>query len=452
MPRTVALCLAWLGLLALAAPAAAQNLALPLLAEGLTAPIHVEETGDGTARKLIVQQDGVVRVLGADNVLAPEPFLDLRARMLPLEQNFEERGLLGFALHPGFARNGRMFASYSAPLRSSAPQNWNHTRRVSEFSAKPGDLSRIDAASERVLMEIDWPSRKHNGGALAFGADGHLYIGLGDGGASHGIGKTVIWEAFNVPAEALAWDALAQDTESLYGKILRIDVDRGFPGYAIPRDNPFANAPGRKEIWAWGFRNPFRIAFDRADGSFYVTAVAETLWEAAYRVHKPGNHGWPLMEGAHCVDRLKPREPPAQCATQDAAGHRIELPVVEYPNMQASHPRTRLGIKGVGTAITGAVRYRGRSIPELTGQLVVADWSEDFKKPSGQVFVAQPQSEANAASAALGLWPYRRVLQIDSRIISLAEGRDGELFVLTNETFGPYGTTGKVFRLVRGPN
>ncbi len=440
---------AWLAL-ALALPAAAQNLALQAVAEGLTAPLHVEEPVDGSGRKLIVQQDGVVRVLRPDGALAPEPFFDLRPQLLPLEQNFEERGLLGFALHPGFARNGRVFASYSAPLRASAPRNWNHTRRISEFSAKPGDLSRIDVASERVLIEVDWPSRKHNGGGLAFGPDGYLYIGLGDGGASHGIGKTVLWEAFNVPAEALAWDGVAQDTESPYGKILRIDVDRGFPGYAIPRDNPFAVAPGRKEVWAWGFRNPFRIAFDRAEGSFYVTAVAETLWEAAYRVRKPGNHGWPLMEGTHCVDRLKPRQPPAACATLDATGQRIELPVVEYPNMQASHPQTRLGISGVGTAITGAVRYRGKAIPELAGQLIVADWSADFKAPSGQIFVAQPSSAGAAADAAP--WPYRRVLRIDSRIIGLAEDAAGEIFVLTNETLGPFGTTGKVWRLVRRPD
>ncbi len=437
------LALSWL--LPLVLPAAAQNLALELVADGLTAPIHVEEPGDGSGRKFIVQQDGVVRVLGADHRLAPEPFLDLRPRMLPIEQNFDERGLLGFALHPNFAHNGRVFATYSAPLRAGAPEKWNYTRRVSEFSAKPGDLSQIDAASERVLLETDWPSRKHNGGGLAFGPDGYLYIGFGDGGISHGIGKEVVWEAFNVPAEALIWDGLAQDRESLFGKILRIDVDRGFPGYAIPHDNPFAASPGRQEIWAWGFRNPFRIAFDRDDGSFLVTAVAETLWESAYRVQGPGNYGWPLMEGTHCVDRLRPRQPPASCPDRDESGTRIELPVFEYPNMQASHPETKLGIAGVGTAITGARMYRGRAIPELAGRLVVTDWSATFKEPAGQIFVAQPSARGGA------LWPYTRVLQIDSRIIGLAEDRAGELYILTNETFGPYGTTGKVFRLVGRP-
>lgn len=425
------------------APADAQTLALEPVAEGLTAPVHMEEAPDG--RKLIVQQDGVVRVLGADGKLAPEAFIDLRPRMLALEKNFEERGLLGFTLHPDFAHNGRVYASYSAPLRSTAPQSWNYTRRISEFSARPGDLSYIDIASERVLLEIDWPSRKHNGGGLAFGPDGHLYIGLGDSGASHGIGKQVVWEAFNVPAEALSWDHLAQDRESLYGKVLRIDVNRGYPGYAIPADNPFVDKPGRDEVWAWGLRNPFRIAFDKEDGDFYVTAVAETLWEAVYRVHGPGNYGWPLREGTHCVDRLQPRQPPQSCPDRDADGSRIELPVVEYANMQASHPDTKLGIAGVGTAVTGAHRYRGAAMPSLAGKLVVTDWSADFRKPSGQIFVADP-SDTNGAP-----WAYRKALQVDSRIIGLAEDRAGEIYVLTNETFGPYGETGKVFRLTARP-
>jgi glucose/arabinose dehydrogenase len=434
-----------LTMLVSAAPTAAQNLALEPVADGLTAPLHLEEPADGSGRKFVVQQNGVVQVLSPDDRLAAEPFLDLRPRMLALEQNFEERGLLGFALHPQFGRNGRVFATYSAPLRPGAPERWNYTRRVSEFTADPGNGEKIDAASERVLLEIDWPSRKHNGGGLAFGRDGFLYIGLGDGGISHGIGRKVLWEAFDVPAQALIWDVLAQDTDSLFGKILRIDIDRGFPGYAIPRDNPFASGPGKKEIWAWGFRNPFRIAFDRHDGSFFVTAVAETLWEAAYRVQGPGNFGWPLMEGTHCVDRLKPRQPPATCPARDDLGNRIVLPVLEYPNMQASHPETKLGVAGAGTAITGARIYRGGAIPALAGKLVVSDWSAAFRQPSGQIFIADPSADGEP------LWPYRRALQIDSRIIGLAEDRAGEIYVLTNETLGPYGATGKVLQLVARP-
>jgi len=444
------LLLLWLSLIA-AQPLSAQDIGLQLLAQDLVAPIQLEQLAGGAF--LVVQQDGVVRVVRSDGAVAAEPFLDLRPRMLPVAQDFEERGLLGFALHPDFARNGRLFVTYSAPLRASAPQNWNHTRRVSELTVKPGTgsaagaLASVDLASERVLLELDWPSRKHNGGALAFGPDGYLYIGFGDGGASHGIGKQVLFEAFNVPAELLLWDRLAQDLDSLFGKVLRIDVDRGFPAYAVPPDNPFVGArQGRPEVFAWGFRNPYRIAFDRAGGGradFYITATAETLWEAAYRVRAPGNFGWPLMEGAHCVDRLRPRHPPISCPDKDASGRPLEMPVVEYANMQVAHADSRhLGLQGVGTAITAARMYRGSALPRLQGKLLFADWSASFRQPSGQLFVATPSERARTP------WAFVRILQIESRIISLAEDRAGEIYVLTHEGLGPYGNTGKVYRLV----
>jgi glucose/arabinose dehydrogenase len=126
----------------------------------------------------------------------------------------------------------------------------------------------------------------------------------------------------------------------------------------------------------------------------------------------------------------------------DAAGQPLQLPVVEYPNMQASHPDTKLGIQGVGTAITGARMYRGKEIEQLRGKLLVSDWSASFKEPSGQLFVAEPNAQSGQ------LWDLKRLLQIDARIVSLAEDADGEIYVLTNETFGPYGTTGRVWRLV----
>lgn len=434
----------WLSTLIMSA-AFAQTPVLKLVAKDLVAPVQLEELPDGSGRMLVVQQNGLVRVLLPDGSIAAEPFLDLRPQLLVLVNDFEERGLLGFALHPQFVRNGRFVVTYSAPLRASAPRAWNHTRRVSEFQLKPGTLGPVDLATERVLLEQDWPSRKHNGGALAFGPDGLLYVGFGDSGASHGIGPKVLHEAFDVPAELLIWDLLAQDLHSLYGKVLRIDVDRGFPGYAIPPTNPLVGKPGRPEVYAWGFRNPYRIAFDRnGSGDFYITATAETLWEAAYRVRRPGNFGWPLIEGTHCLDRLKPREPPASCSRNDGAGLPLELPVVEYANMQVQHPASKLGIRGVGTAITGARIYRGQAIARLQGQLLFSDWSVNFRQPSGQLFAAGP-GEGTA------LWPFERVLQADSRIIGLAEDRAGEIYVLTHEGLGPFGETGKVFKLVAAP-
>ena len=442
------LVLAFVGSVALFAGSAvqAQSLRLQLLAQDLTAPIHLEELPDGTGRMLIVQQDGLVKVMAPDGKVLPEPFLDLRSRMFPVANDFEERGLLGFALHPQHARNGRFFVTYSAPLRDVAPQNWNHTRRISEFTTKPGSVVPVDINTERVLIAQDWPSRKHNGGGLAFGPDGMLFIGMGDSGASHGFGKSVIWEAFNVPADGLIWDQLAQDRHSLYGKILRIDVDHGFPSYAIPHGNPMNASQGRPEIWAWGFRNPYRMAFDHdGSGDLYVTAIAETLWEAAYRVRRPGNFGWPLMEASHCVDRLAPRKPPAQCPRQGSAGEPLQMPVVEYANMQVNHPDSTLGVKGVGTALTGVRMYRGAGIPSLQGKLVIADWSASFKQASGQLFIATPLPQSDK------LWPMEKAAQLESRIISLAEDRSGEIYVLTHEGMGPFGNTGKIYRVVPQP-
>ncbi|MGI9437405.1 MAG: PQQ-dependent sugar dehydrogenase [Geminicoccaceae bacterium] len=230
-----------LALLLVNAPLAAVE--LETVAEGLTAPIDLADPDDGSGRLFVVEQQGIVRVLDEDGNLSNEPLLDLSPHLLELKNDFEERGLLGFALHPQFAANGRLYVSYAAPLREGAPKGWNYTRRISELTLEP-NAERIGLGMERVLIELDWPSRKHNGGGLTFGPDGFLYIGFGDGGGAHGVGKEVIWSAFEVPADQLYWDRLAQDTTSLFGSILRIDVDGGFPGYSIPADNPFVGKPG----------------------------------------------------------------------------------------------------------------------------------------------------------------------------------------------------------------
>lgn len=409
------------------------------IASGLTAPVALADPGDGSGRLFVVEQHGLVRTMDRAGIMGPD-LLDLRGRLLPLREDFEERGLLGFALHPDFAVNGQVYVSYSAPLRAGAPSGWNHTRRISELTLAPGATA-IDLASERVLLELDWPSRKHNGGGLGFGVDGFLYIGLGDGGGVHGVGPETLWSAFETPAHAVHWDRLAQDVTTLFGKVLRIDVDRGFPGYGVPPGNPFAGGGGRPEIFALGFRNPYRFGMDRLTGAITVTAVAETLWEAVYLIDGPGNFGWPVREGTHCVDRLKPRTPPGDCAEAGAEGWRFRQPVVEYANMQVMHPESGVQAEGIGTAVTGAVIYRGSAAPELRGKLIFTDWSRDFMKPSGQVFAARP------ADGYGDLWPFEKLAELDTRIIGLAEDAEGELYILTNDQLGPFGQSGQIYRL-----
>ncbi len=408
-----------------------------LLLAGLVAPIDLATLPDDTDRRLVLDQSGIVHLLQASGALADAPFLDITDRLLPLRQDFEERGLLGMAIHPNYRTNGRFFVSYSAPLADDAPGNWNHTRIVSEFTVDANNPDQLDAGSERILIRQHWPSRKHNGGALAFGPDGYLYVGFGDGGGIHGVGPETLNDAFTVPANRLAWDSTAQDLHSLYGKILRIDVDHGYPGYAVPDDNPLVGKPGRDEIYAWGFRNPYRISFDPDNsGRFYITAVAETLWEAIYRVDQPGNYGWPLREGAHCFERTRPLDPPSTCANETGAP--IFDPVVEYANMSVHREGSKVTMPGVGTAVVGSVMLRESALGDHANHLLIADWSRDFRQPSGQLFIA--------AESAQPPWALEHIAQLDTRIVALVQD-GGQLYVMTNDNFGPYGQTGKVFEL-----
>lgn len=334
-----------LGVLPVAGVAAAPAVRAELVVDGLTAPVELVEPQDGSGRRLIVEQTGLVHLLTPDGRLLEPPFLDLRERIVPLVRGFDERGLLGLALHPDFARNGRLFATYTAPLRPGGPAGWNHTRRVVELAVRSDDPNRVDPASERTVLELDWPSRKHMGGGLAFGPDGFLYVGLGDGGGVHGVGPEVLHEAFDVPERLGHWDGLAQDTEALYGSILRLDVDRGLPGYAIPPLSPFRAGGGRPEIWAWGFRNPYRLSLDGDD--LLVSAPGETFWEAIYLVDPPGNYGWAIREGSHCFDRLRPADPPPSCPARGAFAEALRDPIVEYANRSVERHGKGLGIAGV---------------------------------------------------------------------------------------------------------
>ena len=296
------------------------EVAVELLAAGFSAPVFLVAPDDGSGRRFVGEQAGVIYVVTADGERLETPFLDLRDRMVTLLEGFDERGLLGLAFHPDFATNGLFYVNYSAKLCRGSPFTGDtaYTRRLSEFHVLASDPNRADPASERILLQLDWVNRKHNGGGLAFGPDGYLYLGLGDGGGVHGVPDIYVAppsatgdahrhieeipeDPFRIPARFHAYDRYAQDLSLLYGKILRIDVDQGHPGYAIRPTKPFRGSEiGRDEIYAWGFRNPFRISFDRiGNGDLFVSGVAESFWETIYLVHGPGNFGWAIREGTH---------------------------------------------------------------------------------------------------------------------------------------------------------
>jgi glucose/arabinose dehydrogenase len=419
-----------------------QRVALEEVAGGFTSPVGMAMPPDGSGRYVVVDQKGLLRVVTAGGEVLDAPFLDLRDRMVNVQEGYDERGLLGLAFHPGYATNGRLFVYYSAPLRDGAPNSFDHTTHVSEFTVST-DPDVADPASERVLLRVDQPQFNHNGGTIAFGPDdGFLYVSLGDGGNADDVGEGHVedWYAANEGGNG-------QDVmQSLLGKILRIDVDTGDP-YGIPADNPFVGRDGLDEIYAYGFRNPWRFSFDlEGDHDLLVGDAGQNLWEEVSVVTNGGNYGWNVREGTHCFSTANPDASPASCPSAVGAGHpdtgdALLGPVVEYP-----HP----GIAGgYGLVVVAGHVYRGDDVPSLAGRYVFADWSDSFGAPSGQLFVATPRDE--------GLWAFETLAldgapdgTIDRYILALGQDVDGEVYVLTTDSTGPSGTTGRMFRLAPG--
>jgi len=401
-----------------------------LVADGLTSPVSLVVAGDGSNRRFVVDQVGVIRVITADGTLLEEPFLDVRDRMVTLGSFFDERGLLGLAFHPRYADNGRFFVYYSAPLRAGAPADFNHTSHVSEFRVS-SDPNRANPGSERILLQVDQPQFNHNAGDLKFGPDNMLYIALGDGGGGGdvGVGHTPVL-------------GNAQDVTNLLGSILRIDVDGGDP-YGIPADNPFVGGPGRGEIFAYGFRNPYRFTFDPGGHGLLVADAGQNLWEEVSQVQLGGNYGWNVKEGTHCFDPATPSSSPQDCPDTGPFGEPLIDPVIEYANTRGSDD-------GVGIVVVGGHVYRGTDLPELHGRYVFGDWSTGFSVPDGTLLVATPGPE--------GLWQLEELAvtnRPDGRlghfVLGFGQDADGELYVLTSDSSGPSGTSGRVYRLAN-PN
>jgi glucose/arabinose dehydrogenase len=434
-----------------AAPVRAQEadspaVGLRLVAEGFTSPVALVEAPDGSGRRFVVDQAGVIRILTAGGNLVSEPFLDLRSRIVPLMPAFDERGVLGLAFHPGYAGNGRFFVYYSAPLRPGAPAGYNHTARVSEFRVSAANANRADPASERIVLEVDKPQFNHNGGTLLFGPrDGYLYMSIGDGGGADdvGLGHVDDWYAANAGGNG-------QDIQhNLLGNILRIDIDSGAP-YAVPADNPFTGTPGCAdgcdEIWAYGFRNPYRMSFDLGGArDLFVGDAGQELWEEVSIAVKGGNFGWNVKEGTHCFSTDNPDESPPECpdtvgAPHPRAGDPLIDPVIEYANHHQPG--------GLGATVIGGHVYRGRALPQFFGRYVFGDWSREFEEPDGSLFVATPRKK--------GLWHMEQLRiatsptgRVGHYVLGFGQDLAGEMYVLTTDQTGPAGTTGKVYRLVR---
>jgi glucose/arabinose dehydrogenase len=295
-----------------------------LVVSGLRNPLDLQSAPGDAERLYVVEQGGRIRVVRGGQ-LQTAAFLDVSGRI----SSGGERGLLGLAFHPQFATNRRFFVNYTDPRGDT---------RIAEFRASSADAA--DPDSERVLLTVAQPYANHNGGGLAFDNSSRLLIALGDGGS--------------------AGDPLGngQRLDTLLGKLLRVDVDSAAP-YAVPPDNPFLATPGaRGEIWAFGLRNPFRIAVDRPTGDLYIGDVGQSRVEeidVAIAPRRGGeNYGWNVMEGSQCYN-------PASGCSRDG----LTLPVYEYGH-------------GEGCSVTGGVVYRGCRIPALAGTYFFGDYCSGF--------------------------------------------------------------------------
>jgi len=285
-----------------------------------------------------------------------------------------------------------------------------------------------------VILEIDHPQNNHNGGTLAFGPDGYLYISIGDGGNKDDVGPGHVsdWYADNTGGNG-------QDIYSnLLGNILRIDVNSGAP-YSIPSDNPFVGTAAKGEIYAYGFRNPYRFSFDMG-GTHQLLAgdAGQSLYEEIDLVTKGGNYGWNVKEGSHCFSTDNDLQERSSCPSTDTAGKPLTDPIIELVN--AANP------KGGGVAITivGGNVYRGDSLSALQGQYIFGSFSQNGQA-NAKVYSATPAAANTWSYTELKLKSYPNDLGMFLK--SFGQDRDGAVYLLTSGQAGPSGATGKVFKI-----
>jgi glucose/arabinose dehydrogenase len=289
-------------------------------------PTLLTHAGDGLGRIFVMSQLGKIFVFHPDGLEARDPsvFLDLSERV----EVRSEQGMIGLAFDPSFSENGHFYVHYSAdPPRRGV---------ISRFTVDASDPDRGDIGTELVLLEVPQPFINHNGGMLAFGPDEYLYIGLGDGGGGGDPSGN------------------AQDPGTLLGSMLRVDIFNSSAElpYSIPADNPFASGDdGRPEIWAYGFRNPWRFSFDRATGDLWVADVGQNAWEEVNIVTKGGNYGWNIMEAGRCYPLND-----LSCDYQE-----LTDPIVGYTHAD-------------GCSVIGGYVYRGSRITALNGVYIYGDF------------------------------------------------------------------------------
>lgn len=325
-------------------------------------PIVVTYPKDGTDRVVVAGQKGDIHIFPNDqDVEETSVFLDITSKVVYKDKQNEE-GLLGLAFHPDYKKNGEFYVYYTTT-------DAEHTSVISRFRVSKDDPNKADPNSEEEVIRIEQPFWNHNGGTIAFGPDGYLYIGLGDGGKANDPFKN------------------GQNLKTLLGSILRIDVDKKDPGkgYAIPKDNPFAGRKdARGEIWAYGLRNVWRLEFDRKTGTLWAADVGQDLWEEINIIKKGGNYGWNVREALH------PFPPKSESSKEGMID-----PIWEYHH-------------SIGKSVTGGTVYRGEKLPGLEGYYIYGDyvtglvWGLKYDEKTGTVTANRPIASSKLPIMSFG--------------------------------------------------
>ena len=413
------------------------------IAGGLTAPLKAVTAPGINGSIFVVEQIGQIRRIDLTD-FSTSVFLDVRSSLVSLNTSGDERGLLGLAFHPNFAENGLFYTYQSEPVRAhetsavdftTLPNNVTPAHRtfIVEYRAlNPSCNSYI--AKQRNLMIINQPQNNHNGGDMSFGPDNMLYISIGDGGGLDDQGSNKPDSSFPFDGHGLLGNG--RDANNVLGTILRIDVDGSNSAngqYGIPADNPFVGVPGVDEIFAYGFRNPFRMAFDRSTGTLWTGDVGQNNIEEINAVQSGGNYGWNHKEGSFffidfndygtsAADRrvafLSTTEPPY-------TPQNLIDPVVEYDHQE-------------GISVTGGSVYRGTQIPALQGQYVFADYLAGFSKR----LMSFPVNDTSPLITKLAM------NDLSDNVTGFGEDSAGELYFVSNPGFSPNNNNGSLNKIV----
>lgn len=362
------------------APEPVASLKLDLLSDQLSHPTAFAVTPSGAANRLFVcEQEGRIRIFD-NGKLRSQPFLDISQEIVK-KPGYDERGLLGLAFHPDYAKNGKFYVYCSTPV--TGRKDINNEEQVREYTVVE-NANVVDKSTMQVVLKMDDPDPSHNGGDLKFGPDGYLYISIGDGGGQHDKHGEI---------------GNGQDLTTLMGKILRIDINQ--QPYGVPKDNPFVGQndvngkPVRTEIYAFGFRNPWRISFDSETGKLFTGEVGQDKFEEVNIVEKGANYGWRLREGLHTHNETDPD--PKNWVD----------PISEYSHTE-------------GLSVTGGFVYRGKAIPALTGKYIFADWTGPIWQLTDSGTKTWTRQKL-PISREVGYW----------HIYSFGQDNAGELYVLT---------------------